>query len=763
MASNIIHTEIDGHVLKLSNLDKILYPSIEVSKAEVIQYYLNNAELLLEHIKGRALTVIRYPDGIDGKSFYSKEKPEWTPDWIESVAIQHEGKKIEYLVPQKKADLVWLANMACIELHPMQYKVNQGAYPDFFVFDLDPDEEMEFDLVKETALKLRDFLVASHYKSFVKTSGGKGLHILIPLVPIHSFEFMVDAVKELTKQFVQSNPELYTLQIAKERRKGKILIDIYRNHKSNTTVAPYSLRGKPGAPLSMPIRWEHVSALTSAQDYTIKNYRQYLESYGDPWIDWESSRVELNKSGQQKPISENKLDPRLEDYSEKRKKVTSPEPLPLVYANYKDQYVVQLHDATNLHYDLRLEDEGVLLSWAIPKGLPFTKGQKRLAIRTEDHPIKYLDFEGVIPPGAYGAGQMWIFDRGKIHWIKKEVSSYHFTLTGTRGSSTYKLFRTKERDQWLLELLSQVEYYNVQKPILPMLAQSSKEIPISSSLGYEVKWDGIRVIIYMEDNQLKIISRNGNDLTAKFPELQDRSVFKVEQGIFDGEIVVLDDQGRPIFHQVISRMHTNGEHAIKELSRVKAVTCYLFDMMAIDGFDIQNQPCRKRREWLRAVFKKDAFYRFSETFEDGVSLLQAIEHRGMEGIMCKDQNSPYEANKRSQAWKKVKCRKLDQCLIIGYTAGKGDRSELFGALHLAREEDGQLIYMGKVGTGFDQKKQEELFNLLSQINKISKPIEGNIEEEDKTTWIEAELKCEVEYASMSSNQTYREPVFKGLM
>ena len=758
MPTKYIHTSIDGRALKLSNLEKVLYPSIGITKAQVIQYYLDVAPSLLRYIKDRPLTVIRFPDGVEGKSFYSKDKPAWTPEWIPGLKIQHEEKTIDYLIPIDKPSIVWLANLACLELHPTQFIRHNDMKPDFFVVDLDPDEQLGFGQVKEAAWQIRDFLIQYDYTAFLKTSGGKGLHLYIPIIPETTFDEMIDALKSIVKIFIAQHQKLYTLNVSKAQRKGKILIDIYRNYLSNTTVAPFSLRGKKGAPVSLPILWEHLDNLEKSSQYNITNYKSYLEANGDVWESWRDHETSLHNRRQIHSVDA-PLDDRLKDYVDKRDFKKTAEPQAQVSSNYKDQYVIQLHNASNLHYDLRLEDKGVLLSWAIPKGLPFVSGQKRLAIRTEDHPIKYINFEGVIPKGAYGAGEMWVLHGGKIIWKKKSDSSYHFTLKSPKGQRGYKLFKTGKGDQWLVECESDYTFVNDSNRVAPMLASASRTIPKSSKYAFEVKWDGIRVIVYYENDKVKIISRGGRDITEQFPELQMPDICRVEHAVLDAEIVVLDDKGRPMFHDVISRMHKKGISSIKRLMTAKPVTCYVFDLLSLDGYDVMHEPLKRRRAWLKTILKSGVQYRMSETFNDGAQLFKAIELQGMEGVMAKDQTGRYLQDHRSDSWIKIKCRKLEQCTIIGYTEGQGDRAGLMGAMHLVVWEDDRMVYKGKVGTGYDHAKLKMLYELLSSMEVVDKPIDDKIEEEHKTTWIKPELSCEIEYATLSSNGTYREPVF----
>ena len=758
MAKTYVHTEIDGRKVKLSNLDKVLYPSKEITKAQVIQYYLGVSDYILPHIRDRALTVIRYPDGIHKQKFYSKDKPDWTPDWLNSTKIKHDDRTIDYLICDDKASLCWLANLACLELHPMQYQVAHQPNPDHFIFDLDPDEALDFSHVKEAALRLKPFLEKYGYHPFVKTSGGKGLHLYVPIEPQWDITIVSDMVKALAGVFVSQYSDKYTLQIPKAKRKGKILIDIYRNHSTNTTVAPFSTRGKVGAPISLPIHWNQLEALQSSNQYDIDNYQAYLDEYGYAWEGWKEKASGLHNQ-RMEALSSTEMSPRLESYIEKRNFSKTPEPVPSVAATDQNRYCIQLHDASNLHYDLRLEHEGTLLSWAVPKGLPFENGVKRLGIRTEDHPIMYLDFEGVIPKGEYGAGRMWICEKGKIKWIKKSEKKYVFTLSHRKGT-TFHLFRTKD-SQWLIEAKLDDDY--VQHIPKHMLAEAAKKIPHSGKYTYEVKWDGIRVFILLRNDKIKIYSKSGRDITKQFPELWHTDRFKVEQGLFDGEIVVLDATGAPVFSDVISRMHTSSEASIKGLTKRKPAVCYLFDAVQIDGKDIAKFTNTKRREWLDCVLKSGESYRYSENFDDGKALFAAIESKGMEGIMSKLKNASYQYDTRSRHWLKIKSRSTADCHIIGYTKGKGDRSAVFGALHLAKIDGDEITYMGKVGTGFDMAKLKKLFGILNQVEKILKPIKDTIEEESRTVWIKPEYQCEITYASMTNNNTYREPVFVKLI
>lgn len=757
MAKEYVHTEIAGRKLKLSNLQKVLYPDSNVSKAEIIQYYLAISSYMLPFIAKRPLTLIRFPDGIDKGNFYTKTRPDWSPPWIGKQKIQHSEESIDYVVIKEEAGLVWLANLAALEIHPMQMTTDEMSKPDHFIFDLDPPENGDFNNVKQIALHLKDYLEDLGYHPFVKTSGSKGLHIFIPIIKEHDHETMVTHVKSITKIFVKKHASLCTLQLSKDKRDGKTLIDIFRNHESHTTVAAFSLRGKKGASISFPIPWEYVLELEHSKQIHIGNYQEYLDSFGNAWKDFYVSASHLFPKIEQKEELSQQTKDKLASYISKRDLEATPEPGLSRLKTSGKEYCIQLHDASNLHYDLRLEEEGTLKSWAIPKGMPLRLGQKRLAIQTEDHPIKYLDFEGNIPKGQYGAGNMWLFERGQYELHKKKEGAYTFSLNYGGSLLKYSIYNTKA-DHWIIELKNEEEILHSPKTYKPMLADSSKKIPTGDYL-FEVKWDGIRCIIELNEGKINIFSKSGRDITDRFPEFQNEHLFEIEQGVFDGEIVCLDGQGRPMFSQVISRMHSSGEKSVNKARQKYPAVCYLFDMIVIDGKNIATLPLIRRQAWLKTAIKTNASIRISEAIRDGKQLYEAAKTMELEGIMAKKANSPYMEGQRSNHWLKIKFRSIADCYIAGYTKGEGDRANLFGALHLLIKEEGQFKYMGKVGTGFDSTKMKMLLDKFQTLLLDKKPFKETTDDDKTSTWLQPDLLCEVQYASLSSNGTYREPVF----
>lgn len=749
MPNEPLHTTIDGRTLKLTNLQKVLYPEAEVVKAELIQYYINISEFILPFLNGRLMTFIRYPDGVNAHKFYSKNKPTWTPQWIASGKTSEDDDN-EYIIINDQASLVWAANLASLELHPMTVRAERIDKPDFFIFDLDPPKTMDFEVVKDLALKLRPFLESYGYTPFVKTSGSKGLHIYVPIAPTSDQKSVVTAIKEISKEFVSFNPDT-TLILNKEKRSGRVLLDIYRNNKSQTCAAPFSTRGRVGAPVSMPIRWEEVPELVSSMDYTILNALDYLKK-GNPWEGFFKSRAIIHTKRK-----DSNLLP-LQEYNVKREFKKTSEPVGEIQYGNNDQYVIQLHDASNLHYDLRLEIDGVLKSWAIPKGMPTALGTKRLAIATEAHPMKYLNFEGTIPAKEYGGGQMWIFESGHYNLISNKKDSIKFAIAGGTYEGTYIIYQTRSK-QWIIEKKTGPDL-TIHMDHTPMLASTISEVPSSSNYFYEIKWDGIRVSVIKLEDKVTIMSRGGKDITKNFPKIAEalRNI-EPESAVIDGEIVVLDEDGKPHFSNVISRMHTKGDKSISNISKRVPATFYAFDMMYLDGKDIRKLPIEKRREWLKVNLNTGSYIRYSDSFSDGQQLYKAVLQHGLEGMMCKRKGATYISGRRTDHWVKLKPRIKDTALMIGYTKGQGDRSHLFGALHLAKMKEGKLQYLGKVGTGFDTTKLNKIFSILESLPSVEKPIPDQIDEVDRTIWIEARYQVEITYTSFTSNGTYREPVF----
>ncbi len=761
------YVQVGKRKFELSNLKKVLYPEDGIIKAELIEYYLKLAPTILAHAKGRPLSLVRFPEGIDGESFFQKNKPDWAPDWIESVALGSSDEKKDYVIPTEDATLVWLANLACIEMHQMHARVPNLDKPDYMVIDLDPPDGTLFPHVVELAWDLKPHIESFGYTVFVKTTGRKGLHLVMPLEPKWTFDQVFEAAKIMAQPFVEKNSSRTTLHITKEYRKGRVLIDVYRIRPGQTTVSAYSVRGLPGATVSTPLTWDELTETGHSREWNIRNVPDKVLQQGDPWETMAAYAAVLHTERPKavpvkktlKKSKHHKTPEQLDAYSKKRSFEKTPEPAGDAVLGEGNAFVVHRHHASRLHYDLRLEKDGVLKSFAVPKGLPPRPGVKRLAVQTEDHPLEYVHFQGEIPKGEYGGGQMWIYAQGKYQVTKEKKTGFYFRLGSKELNGEYRIHLMKEK-QWLLERVDvpQVDWLTI--PVEPMLADSQNDVPVGEDYLYEVKWDGIRAIIQVDEGQIRILSRNHMDITKSFPELLHiEKSFRVSGAVFDGEIVCLDDAGKPVFRDVIHRMQQKSEGAI-ERDRVKRpAVCYIFDLLYLDGRPVMHEPLWKRRQWLEDVVKSDTAYRISSVVTEGKELFEAAKQVGLEGIMAKRKDSGYVPGRRSDNWLKVKTRNTMDCWIIGFTEGKGDREKTFGALHVAVKNNGSLTYMGKVGTGFDDRLLKSIRQELDKLSATKRPIKEKPIDDAQTCWVEPRLACEVQYASLTKDGMLREPVF----
>ncbi len=764
MARKAQWVNIGKHKVELSNLEKELYPEDGILKAEIIEYYLKIAPTILSHLKGRPMTLLRFPDGIHGETFYQKNRPDWAPDWIEYQQLGKEKK--DYIVPTSDASLVWLANLACLELHQMHSRKPHFEHPDYFVFDIDPPEGYDFTNIVDLSFRLKKHVEGYGYHTFVKTTGGKGVHIVIPIEPKWDFHEAFQAARDIAQPFVDKNSDA-TLHIKKDARKGRVLIDIYRNRGGQSIIAPYSLRGRVGAPASFPLNWEDLENVTDPKVFNIKSVVEKVLTEGDAWEGIGAYATHLHTKPKPKVVVDDlppgekyKTPEQLTSYDKKRDFKKTAEPNAQYAGGEGNGFVIHRHHASRLHYDLRLEQDGTLKSWAVPRGLPPRPGVKRLAVATEDHPMKYLTWEGTIPKGQYGGGDMWVYALGRYEITKEKKTGFYFFLHSKEIDAEYRIHLMKEKE-WLLERVDNPQIDWVKGNTDFMMADQVKKPPVDDKYTYEVKWDGIRVFICIDEGEITLLSRSHRVINKQFPELLiPEKAFRATSALFDAEIVCFDEHSKPAFKKVINRLMQGNEGAIERYTRTNPAYCYIFDCLYLDGRPLINEPLMKRREWMIDSVKKDTPYRVSELEEDGEALFEAAKEMGLEGIIAKEKDSKYVPGKRSTNWLKIKVRQTTDCLILGYSEGKGDREKYFGALQIAEKINGKLQYRGKVGTGFNEQSMKDIHKLLSKEPVLKeKPIKEKPMDNATTTWIEPRIWCEVQYSMITKNNTFREPVF----
>ena len=609
----------------------------------------------------------------------------------------------------------------------------------------------------------------------------------------------------------------------------------------------------------------------------------------------------------------------LDEYKRKRRFEETPEPPPKIEKQSRHRFCVQRHDATRLHYDFRLEMEGVLKSWAVPKGPSLDPADKRLAMQVEDHPVSYFDFEGTIPEGNYGGGTVMVWDAGTweplspmpvkgeyLPGTEKEAAAMltkgdlKFRLKGKRLSGDFALVHIKGRsgskgNEWLLikkkddhvvsgfnidsydksvltdrtmaeiagdkgsaewtssrpaargkvkaawladaiaradakrkaltaedaegaekkksksprqtapnlaatkassggvvsgdaisksenkkssansassavQALPGAEVKPMPTVIHPMLATSTTKAFDDPDWLFEIKWDGYRAVAFIDDGHVRLVSRSQNDLTAQFAELGTLPQFvKAERAILDGEIVALDEEGRPSFS--LMQQRTGFQPGKRRLARREGVPVvyYAFDLLYLDGLDLRRVGLEQRKQLLqdRIAAGQSGVIHFSDHYaEKGLDLFEAAKQRGLEGIVAKKRSSAYQ-EKRSSDWLKIKITQRQECVIGGYTDPEGSR-EYFGALVLGLyDQQGRLIHVGQVGTGFDQKTLEEIFARLQPLKTKQNPFYGEIGGLRKVQFVRPKLVAEIKYAEWThetaeGGMKLRAPVFMGL-
>jgi bifunctional non-homologous end joining protein LigD len=425
------------------------------------------------------------------------------------------------------------------------------------------------------------------------------------------------------------------------------------------------------------------------------------------------------------------------------------------------QFVVQRHDARRLHYDLRLEEGGVLRSWAVPKGIPLEPGEKVLAVHVEDHPLDYASFEGEIPAGNYGAGTVEIWDRGVYELIeRKRDGGLSFRLCGERLQGIWTLVPAHlggQEKNWLL--LRKRDDYSPPQPARarrePMLATLAPKLPRGTEWLFEVKWDGYRAIGCVQGGEATLRSRTGNDLTQRFPSVA-RELVKALRSpnvVVDGEVCALDGQGRASF----SAMQQGGSPLVYEL----------FDLLELDGEPLVDLPLRERKQRLEKLLdRRNPCVRLSESFDDGEALLAAVRQQGLEGVVAKRTDSPYRPGRRTREWLKIKTRNRQEFVIAGYTKGRGARAGRLGALILGVCRGRELVYVGNCGTGFDEKELERLLGLVWPLKRKDPPLPTWPKmprvRRNEVVWVEPRLVCEVEFAEWTHDGHLRAPVYVGL-
>jgi bifunctional non-homologous end joining protein LigD len=452
----------------------------------------------------------------------------------------------------------------------------------------------------------------------------------------------------------------------------------------------------------------------------------------------------------------------LSEYRRKRDAKATPEPFPGgERSSPQPVFVVQRHDARRLHYDFRLERNGALASWAVPKGVPLEPGAKALAVHVEDHPLEYGKFAGEIPAGQYGAGTVEIWDNGTYELLEeKRNGQLTFELHGTRLQGTWSLVPAHmdgKEQNWLLIKRSDDgdELAGGARRYAPMLATLDTRVPGGDDWVHEVKFDGYRALAYLHGGECRLVSRNGNDLTARFEDVAKAVVKAVKSpyAVLDGEVCRLDPTGRASFSEL--------------QQGAGPLVLYVFDLLELDGEPLVDLQLAERKERLRKLLDgRSRTVLYSDDFGDGEALLAAAEAQKLEGIISKRTGSRYAEGKRTRDWLKIKVVGEQEFVVAGYTRGSGRRAGSFGSLALAVNDGDRLRYVGNVGTGFNDAEIRKLLQLLRPLHRATSPF-ADVPKMPKVRkgdvqWVEPELVAQVRFGEWTHDGHLRHPAYLGI-
>jgi bifunctional non-homologous end joining protein LigD len=435
------------------------------------------------------------------------------------------------------------------------------------------------------------------------------------------------------------------------------------------------------------------------------------------------------------------------------------------------RFVIQEHHARRLHWDLRLERDGVLACWALPKGLPESPGENHFAALTEEHPLEYLEFEGEIPKGQYGAGTMKVWDRGTYECLKWEPRKVEVALHGRRVNARYALFATgagREPKDWMIHRMDAAAdpaREPMPQGLKPMFASTGALPSDDHRWAYEIKWDGVRAVAYSQPGELRLQSRNLNDITAQYPELARLNrALSSHSAVLDGEIVAFDEHRRPSFAALQPRMHVGSKAQAKRLAERTPVTYMIFDLLWLDGHSLMEQPYAERVERLAALELAGESWQTPEhIIGRGEQVRAASAEQGLEGIVAKRLDSTYQPGRRTTSWLKVKNFGRQELVIGGWMPGKGRRGNRVGALLVGvYQRDGRLRYAGRVGTGFSEQELDRLGRMLAGLHRESSPFAAGSEPPPGAIFCEPRLVAEIEFREWTRSGSLRQPSYKGL-
>ncbi len=735
--------------VKLTNADKVLYPATGTTKQDVFDYYTSIAEVMIPHIAGRPATRKRWPNGVDRESFFEKQLASSAPDWLPRASISHRSGTTTYPIIDSPDGVAWIAQQAALEVHVPQWRFvaqwTRSSAEELkpgpatrLVFDLDPGEGVTMAQLAEVAHAVRDLMDGIGLTTFPLTSGSKGLHLYAPLSEPVSSKGATVLAKRVAQQLEKTMPKLVTSTMAKSVRAGKVFLDWSQNNGSKTTIAPYSMRGREHPTVAAPRTWDELD------DPGLRQLR-YDEVLARVARDGDL----LAALDEDAPVAD-----RLTKYRSMRDASKTPEPVPAAKPaiGQGNTFVIQEHHARRLHYDFRLERDGVLVSWAVPKNLPETTSVNHLAVHTEDHPLEYGSFEGSIPKGEYGAGKVIIWDAGTYDTEKFREDEVIVNLHGEKISGRYALIRTNG-DQWLAHRMKDQTAFEFDT-IDPMLAtHGSVAACKAGQWAFEGKWDGYRLLIEADHGALRVRSRRGREVTKEYPELASLAADLADHHVvLDGEAVVVNDAGVPSFH------------AMQDRGRGTPVEFWAYDLLYLDGRSLLRARYVDRRKLLETLASGRHLVVPELLPGDGKQALEHSKKHGWEGVVAKKRDSTYQPGRRSASWIKDKHWNTQEVVIGGWKAGEGGRTSGIGALLMGIPEDGRLHFAGRVGTGFTDRELAKLKKTLTPLRTDESPFNAPLpaREARGVTFVEPVLVGEVRYSEWTPDNRLRQSSWRGL-
>lgn len=735
--------------MKLTNPDKVLYPATGTTKAEIFEYYVAIADVMVPHIAGRPVTRKRWPNGVGDSEFFEKQLASSAPEWLERGTVVHKSGSTTYPIVDTREGLAWLAQQASLEVHVPQWRF-VGTEPGpatRIVFDLDPGDDVTFRQLCEVAHEVRGLITDIGLTTFPLTSGSKGLHLYVPLQEPISSSGASTLAKRIAQQLEKTMPKQVTATMTKSLRTGKVFVDWSQNSAAKTTIAPYSMRGRDEPTVAAPRTWEEIED----PDLRHLRFEEVLErvaAQGDL----------LEPLDDLVPLPD-----KLTTYRSMRDAGKTREPVPQTSPTVgnDDTFVIQEHHARRLHYDFRLERNGVLVSWAVPKNLPEKTSVNHLAVHTEDHPLEYATFEGSIPKGEYGGGEVIVWDSGTYEAEKfrdnapdgpEKGGEVIVTLHGSKVSGRYALIQTGGKN-WLAHRMKE-QPQPTPEDVKPMLATHGSVSRLTKVVwAFEGKWDGYRLLVDTDHGALKLHSRSGRDVTHEYPQLKALAADLAEHHVtLDGEVVALDEAGVPNFGLMQNR------------ARSTRIEFWAFDILQLDGRSLLRAKYSDRRKLLETLAKGGGLIVPEQLSGDGPEALEHARAKRWEGVVAKKRDSTYQPGRRSQSWIKDKLWLTQEVVIGGWRAGEGGRTSGIGALMIGVPEGDGLAFAGRVGTGFTDKDLAALKKTLAPLHTDESPFNARLSNLDArgVTFVEPTLVGEVRYSERTSDGRLRQPSWRGM-